>query len=271
MDDRSTGIDALTARFTPGRPAVVCYVPLGDPILPPGVMLDAYADAGVDVLEVGIPSRDPWLDGAEVTESMARALDAGVDAAWVGRTLAHWRAGRVAGGRATPATLWFGYPEMPLGPIEDAAATRSIDALLLIDPQHHAEGAALDGRLAELGVARCAFLPWDPSPRDLASASGATGYVMVQARPGVTGVGGTPADPRPLVRVARGTAPGRPVVAGFGIGDPTDVTRVLRSGVDGVVVGSACLRAIRDRGVDGLRALLGAIVAAARAHRVTGS
>ena len=56
MDTPSTGIDSLTARFTPGRPAVVCYVPLGDPLAPASDLLDAYADAGVDVLEIGIPT-----------------------------------------------------------------------------------------------------------------------------------------------------------------------------------------------------------------------
>ena len=81
MDSPSTGIDALTARFTPGRQGVVCYVPLGDPVASATAMLDAYADAGVDVLEVGIPSHGPWLDGAEVAASMARALGAGADAA----------------------------------------------------------------------------------------------------------------------------------------------------------------------------------------------
>ncbi len=265
VDIRSTGIDSLTARFTPGRPAVVCYVPLGDPLLAPEPMLDAYTDAGVDVLEVGIPSRDPWLDGTEVTESMARALDAGMDAHRAGQLLAAWRGTRVSRGGTTPAILWFGYPEMPIEPILTAAGAGSVDALLLIHPHRHAEGDSLDARLAGLGVARCAFLPWDHTPLDLASAASATGYVMVQARPGVTGAGGAAADPRPLVRVARGTAPGRPVVAGFGVSAPGDVRRILGSGVDGVVVGSACIRAIRDGGADGLRAYLDSIVAAARA------
>jgi tryptophan synthase alpha chain len=264
VDDRSTGIDTLAARLVPGRPAVVCYVPLGDPLLDPTTMLDAYADAGVDVLEVGIPTPHPWLDGPEVSDSMARALDSGVDAAWVGHLLGEWRAARVARGQATPAVLWFGYPDMPLGPIRVAAGTGAIDALLLIDAHRHPEGGSLDQALMAMGVARCAFLPWEPTPDDLRSAATATGYVMVQARPGITGVGGIPGDPRHLVRLARETASGRPVVTGFGVGDPDDVVRVLDAGVDGVVVGSACIRALREGGAEGLRGFLGPIVAAAR-------
>lgn len=271
VDDASTGIDALTARFTPGRPAVVCYVPLGDPLLAPAAMLDAYADSGVDVLEVGVPTRDPWLDGAEVAESMARACDAGIDAPWVGETLGAWRRERMARGSAVPAIVWFGYPDVPLGAIQDAAAARAIDALLLIDPHQHAVGRhALDAALATLGVARCAFVPWEASPPDLDAAAGATGYVMVQARPGVTGADGMPGDPRPLVRTVRRVAPGRPVVAGFGVGQPWDVRRVLGAGVDGVVVGSACVRALRDGGDEGLRAFLRSIVDAPASTTSTG-
>lgn len=263
-DGPPTGADALAARFVPGRPAVVCYVPLGDPSLAPDAMLDAYADADVDVLEVGVPTRDPWLDGPEVATSMGRALDQGVDAAWVGRALGDWRVSRATRGRRVPAIVWFGYPEVPLEAVREAAARHAIDALLLIDPHRHAAGASLDAALVGLGVARCAFLPWAPASSDLGSASSATGYVMVQARPGPTGADGVPADPRPLVRLARDAAPGRPIVAGFGISGPGDVRRVLRAGADGVVVGSACIHALRDGGTTGLRRFLASIVAAAR-------
>lgn len=262
MDQASTGISALTARFAPGRPAVVGYVPLGDPILEAGALLDTYADAGVDVLEVGIPTTEPWLDGPEVTRSMARALEAGVDAAAIGRMLAGWRRARVRAGRSVPAIVWFGYPDVPLEAMREAVTSRAIDGLLLIDPHLHPAGSELDGALAAAGVARCAFLPWDPADHDLRSAADATGYVMVQARPGRTGAGGGSADPRPLVRRARETAPGRPVVAGFGVAGPEDMARLAATGVDGVVVGSACIRAVREGGRQGLGAFLRSVVAA---------
>ncbi len=264
MDPASTGITALTARFTPGRRAVVCYVPLGDPILEAGAMLDAYADAGVDVLEVGIPTARPWLDGPEVTGSMARALAVGADASAIGRILAGWRRSRARAGRPVPATVWFGYPDIPLDALRDAAAAQAIDGLLLVEPHRHADAAALDRELRAAGVARCAFLPWEPTDLDLHAAAGSTGYVMVQARPGLTGSDGAPADPEPLVRLARDTAPGRPVVAGFGVSTPGDVARIAAAGVDGVVIGSACIRAVREGGREGLRAFLRSLVAAAR-------
>lgn len=264
MDVLSTGIDPLAARFMPGRPAVVCYVPLGDPVAAATEMLDTYADAGADVLEVGIPSHRPWLDGAEVTESMARALAAGTDAASVAATLGDWRRRRLSNGAAVPAILWFSYPELPIRALQDAVAAGAIDALLMIEPWHHPDAARLDTELRRMHVARCAFLPWEPTPDDLAWASSATGYLMAQARPGRTGMNGPSGDPAPLVRRARALAPGRPVVAGFGISDPGDVERIVRSGVDGVVVGSACVRALRDGGIETLGTFLRSMVSAAR-------
>ncbi len=260
VDTLSTGIDSLTARFQPGRPAVVCYVPLGDPIAAGREILDAYADAGVDVLEVGIPTERAWLDGPEVAGSMSRALGAGSTEASIATALDGWRQRRVASRVGVPAILWFAYPSLPLEAIRDAAASGAIDALLMIEPYRHTNAATLDHELEQLGIARSAFLPWEPTPDDRAWASTATGYLMVQARPGVTGADGPPGDPSPLVRLARELAPGRPVVAGFGVSDPQDVERVLGSGVDGVVVGSACIRALRDSGPEGLHTFLRSIV-----------
>jgi tryptophan synthase alpha chain len=242
----------------------VCYVPLGDPIAAGREILDAYADAGVDVLEVGVPTERAWLDGPEVAGSMARALGAGTTPGSIGTTLGTWRQRRIESGASVPAILWFGYPSLPLEAIRDAAASHAIDALLMIEPYRHAHAATFDEELAQLGIARSAFLPWEPTPEDRVWAATATGYLMVQARPGVTGADGPSGDPAPLVREGRELAPGRPVVAGFGIGDPRDVVRVLGSGVDGVVVGSACIRALRDGGAEGLRTFLRSIVTATR-------
>jgi tryptophan synthase alpha chain len=240
---------------------VVAYVPFGDPVTAGDGILDAYLGAGVDVLEVGIPTREPWLDGPEVAGSMARALDAGVDPFLAADRLGRWREG-LAG--PSPAIVWFSYPELPLAAIERAADRGAIDGLLMLEPWRHPEAAVLPARLAALAVARCAFLSWVPGERELAEASGATGYVMVQARPGPTGADREPEAPSRDVALARAVAPGLPVVAGFGIHDPAGVRRVRAAGVDGVVVGSACVRAIREGGADGLRALLVPIVRAAR-------
>jgi tryptophan synthase alpha chain len=247
---------------------VVAYVPLGDPVTGGDAVLDAYRASGVAVLEIGIPTRDPWLDGPEVAGSMRRAIDARVDPGEIARRLARWRAGLPV---PSPAIVWFTYPDLPLAEIEHAAGLGAIDGLLLLEEGRHPLSTRVPGFLASLGLAHCAFLPWEPAGDDLRAAERATGYVMVQARPGPTGADRDPEVPVRQVELAREHARGRPVVAGFGIHDAATVRRVIEAGVDGVVVGSACIRALREGGAEGLRDLLLPLVAAASVPRRLGA
>lgn len=256
----TTGISRLRSAFRPDRRSLVAYVPIGDPAAGDDRILDTYRDAGVAVLEVGLPTRDPWLDGAEVRDSMHRALDAGVDPHAVAERLARWRTGLPG---ATPAILWFSYPDLPLAAIEHGAHLGAIDCLLMLEPWRHPEADRLPRLLADLGIGASTFLPWHPTDADLRAAAATTGYLMVQARPGTTGADADAGTPTDQVRQARRLAPGAPVVAGFGVHDAATVRSVLRSGADGVVVGSACIRAAREGGAAALEAFLRALVLAA--------
>ncbi|MFO1539298.1 MAG: tryptophan synthase subunit alpha [Chloroflexota bacterium] len=253
----------LAAAFAAG-PALIAYVPLGDPAAgDTTTLLDAYADAGVAVLEVGIPAADPWMDGPEVRESMARALAAGTTPATIAAALAAWRDRRGPGG---PAIVWFGYPEIPADAIAAAAsAGRARGALLLLAPWRHPAAATLPGILRAAGVARAAFLPWAATADDRAAAADADGYLMLQARPGVTGAGAPPALDAATVAAGRALAPGIPCVAGFGVAGPEDARALCAAGCDGVVIGSACIRALRVGGPHALHALLAPVAAALRA------
>ena len=255
-----TGIERLRAAFGPDRRSLVAYVPLGDPITGGAGVLDTYRDAGVAVLEVGIPTRDPWLDGPEVADSMQRALDAGTDPEMVAEHISRWRAGLDG---PSPAIVWFSYPDLPLAAIEHAATLGAIDGLLMLQPWRHPDPDRVPALCSSLGIARCIFLPWEATDADLRAAESATGYVMVQARPGATGADHDPEIPTHQVEQARMHALGSPVVAGFGIHDDATVRRVLTAQVDGVVVGSACIRALREGGAAGLDRLLREMIDAA--------
>ncbi len=267
----STGIERLRSAFRPDRAALVAYVPIGDPDAFDARTLDAHRDAGVAVLEVGIPTPDPWLDGPGVTTSMDRALMVGTDAASAAEALGAWRARHERAGRRTPAILWFSYPDLPLDTLERAAGAAAIDGLLMLAPWLHPDAAALPAARAATHVALSTFLPWESAPRDRDLARSATGYVMVQARPGATGTGATgtgatgtgatPADLAVRVSAARTLNPDVPVVAGFGVHDAASVRALLAAGVDGVVVGSTCIQVARAGGATGLERYLRDLVA----------
>ncbi|EQD45685.1 tryptophan synthase subunit alpha, partial [mine drainage metagenome] len=75
--------------------------------------------------------------------------------------------------------------------------------------------------------------------REIARSS--RGFLYLVSRYGITGAHGSAPSPdlRPLVRVARRTAPRLPILAGFGIRDAATARAAARLGTDGVVVGSA--------------------------------
>ena len=82
--------EALSAS---GRRALVPYVVAGDP---PGVdtveLLCTLADAGADVLELGVPFSDPMSEGPVIQRAHERALDAGVRLRGVLETVRAFRA-----------------------------------------------------------------------------------------------------------------------------------------------------------------------------------
>ncbi|MDX6573811.1 MAG: tryptophan synthase alpha chain, partial [Gaiellales bacterium] len=91
MADSLVAADRLAASFRPGRPALICYLPLGDPAggddLP-----QLYRDCGVDILEIGVPGSDPYLDGKTISDSMRRARFAGVNTRRASELIAAYRA-----------------------------------------------------------------------------------------------------------------------------------------------------------------------------------
>lgn len=234
---------------------LVVYFPLADPLVGTE-LLDLYAEAGVDVAECGWPAREPYLDGPDVRAAMARAGDAA--AAWA--DVREWLSGRV---RPKPLLMTYAEPGHP--GLADSVFFAGAYGLIAVAPAGDATRLALEASARNAGAAVCAFLPLPLTEPDVEAAWRAQGYVMLQAAPGVTGPRAA-LDPANAARIAelrmRGVA--APVVLGFGVstGDQARAARDL--GADGVVVGSAALRAalagrtalaalLRDlrRGLDG--------------------
>ena len=118
----------LDAVFARSRPALICYLPLGDPALELELP-ELYAEAGVDVLEIGVPGGAPALDGPTIADSLARAAAAGVTSTSAAETIASWR-------KALPdqAMVWMTYPRDGAGELIDKVAAAGVDGLLLPTP-----------------------------------------------------------------------------------------------------------------------------------------
>ncbi len=239
-----------TASPSPGalrrREILATYVPLGDPALDHENLLDLYASFSPDVLEIGLPSADPYLDGPTVRSSMQRSRNAGWSVCDVIDRVSEWKTQT----EHTPHIVWMCYHDQDLSLLSEAVQRGAMDGLLMVDSNDRTDKEDLDDTMASTSLGMCDFLGWDTSDSALERARSCRGYIMAQSRPGVTGapVGHQAATRRqsPLLDWPC------PVVSGFGISGRDDIYAAARSGHAGVVVGTACVAALTD-GIDHLQ------------------
>ncbi len=235
------------------RRALITYVTAGYPAPDRTVpLLEALADAGADIIELGVPFSDPVADGPTIQRASQIALDQGVTLESTLDMLARFRARR-----DTPVVV-FTYlnPVLARGVdrfIEECTAAGA-QAVLLTDLPLGAD-PVLESKFEEGPLALVRLVaPTTPPDRVEAIAARAQGFLYAIARTGVTGATAELRDQlgeevAALRRVAR-----VPVAVGFGISTPEQAAAVTHV-ADGVIVGSALIDAL-DRGGDAAAAEL---------------
>jgi len=262
----TTSSDRIGQRFAElragGRCALVAYVTAGYPDPRSSVgLLRGLASAGVDVAEVGVPFSDPIADGPIIQASSQRALEQGVS---FDRTLE-----LIADARLDIPVVLFTYlnPLVAAGvDALDRAADAGVHGVLVTDLPLGAD----DEREAWLGAGPLAFVrlvaPTTPRARMAKIAEHGRGFVYLISRLGVTGLrDDLPSELGETVERLRGVTT-LPICVGFGISRPDQASAVAAI-ADGVVVGSAIVRAAADGAEQALRltrALRAAVDAPAR-------
>lgn len=260
----NAGVERVTAAFArareAGRAALVGYLTGFDPDRRGSLdRIFAACEAGLDVLELGVPFSDPTADGPTIQAAMTRALSNGASVAGALGLAAEIRR------RFELPVVLFSYanPLLSHGPesLSEEAAQAGADALLVVDmPPEHAEtlrGPAQARGLGWIGL----VAPTTTPGRRRRVLAGSSGFVYAVSLTGVTGAPLDPADPALHAGLAtlRADAGELPIVVGFGVRKADDV-RALAGHADGVVVGSALVEA-GQRGP----AALGELVASLRA------
>jgi tryptophan synthase alpha chain len=230
-------LDQLAARK---RPILACLLQPGDPELPPR-QAEICVENGADILEVSLPYAHPFLDGEVVTQSMQRALAAGMTQSRLERELCGLR-------ESVPsvAVVLMGYRNLKLpGNRMRTECWRNVDGILKVGSRaFRRPGSPIP--VARHLIHRIGFVSDHVGDEELAAAKQAGGYVMLQACSGRTGVR-RGFDRSNAIRIARLRAAGVsiPILLGFGISTPAHARLAMQCGADGVIVGSACtLRAL---------------------------
>jgi tryptophan synthase alpha chain len=238
--------------------ALIPYLTAGFPT--PAVSLEALrrvAAAGADFVEVGVPFSDPLADGPTIQRTTQTALEQGM-------TLPHVLALIHEAALAVPVIIMtYLNPVLAYGVdrfVTDAQVAGAAGVLLTDLPA----GADPTVEAAVTNSALCLIRLVAPTTDDrrLASAlHGATGFVYLISRLGVTGARDTvPADLEAQLRRIR-AATRLPVAVGFGIGTPAQAAAAARY-ADGVVVGSALMDALARGGTAAMERLARDLAAA---------
>ena len=242
-----------------GRAALIAYIVAGYPDAETSLRaVIAAADAGADVVEVGLPYSDPLADGATIQRASAAALRAG---ATFDGSLDLVR--RIAAERPGLPLVPMGYANQVIGGGDGAATARRLteagaSGLIVVDLTPD-EGGPFESvaRSAGLAVVYIVAPTTGPARRAMiANRSG--GFLYCVSLTGVTGARATlPATVGRLVRDVKAVSP-VPVAVGFGVSRPAHVRSLARAGADGVVVGSALVEALGPDGrdIDRLAALI---------------
>ena len=231
--------------FARGK-AFIPFITCGDPDLETtAAAVRAMAEAGADVIELGIPFSDPTAEGPVIQAANARALQAGTTTDRIfdlGRDLR--RDVRVPMVFMTYANVVFSY-----GTEKFLAACRDIgmDGLILPDvPFEEKEEFAPLCR--QYGLDFISLIAPTSEHRIAMIAREASGFVYVVSSLGVTGMRSSiTTDIGAMVKLVRAANPDIPCAVGFGISTPEQAARMAALS-DGAIVGSAIVNLMAKHG-----------------------
>ena len=226
----------------------MAYVAGGDPDFDRSLeIMRELAEAGADVLELGLPFSDPLADGIVNQMAAARSLNSGGSTRGCLDLIREFRKSY-----ETPIVLFtylnpvftYGYEQFH----QDAAAA-GVDGILLLDlpPDEAARNADLAG---EVGLQHIRLIaPTTPDERVKLLAESSEGFIYALSRTGVTGAHGAPSEGigEVVSRIKEYTE--TPVCVGFGINTPEQAAMVA-SVSDGIVVGSAIVKIVENNADD---------------------
>ena len=238
------------------RAAFVAYVCACDPDFNRSLdVCKTLIDQGVDLLELGVPFSDPLADGLTNQLAAQRALESGCTQEDVFRLVMEIRKFS-----QIPIVFYTYYNLIFSQGVEEyvvKSKEAGVDGLLTLDLPPEEAGELLVACEKQEISNVFIIAPTTPEKRISKIARKASGFLYYVSREGVTGerqdLAGDLSERVALIRQKTDL----PLVVGFGISSPEQVSEVARV-ADGVVVGSALVNCI-PQNLDNHTAMLSAI------------
>ena len=234
-------------RKAAGQAAFVAYMMAGDPDRAVSQkFLNAMPEAGVDIIELGIPFTDPMADGPVIEEAGIRARESGTTLSVVLEMASEFR--KI---NDTTPIIVMGYanPLHHMGYTAFAAAAKAagVDGAIIVDLPPEEDSELREAfAVHDLALIRLAT-PTTDAERLPKVVAGTKGFVYYVSMTGITGASfaqaGSVTEQVSRVREAANL----PVVVGFGVKTPERAREVAKD-ADGVVVGTAIVKTLHEDG-----------------------
>lgn len=242
----SNRLNTLFARLKQeNRPALVTFVTAGDPDPETGYeIFSSLAEAGADIIELGMPFSDPMADGPAIQLANIRALSRGMT---LRKTLDQVAAFR-EGNSHTPIILMGYYNPIYHYGVKaflDRATEAGVDGLIIVDlPSEEDDELCHPARAQGIDWIRLTT-PTTDNKRLETVLKNASGFVYYVSITGVTGTASAQQSDvkSALARIRKQTE--LPMAVGFGIRTAEQV-KETGTFADAVVVGSAIIDIVRQ-------------------------
>jgi tryptophan synthase alpha chain len=226
------------------RKALIAYITVGYPSLESTADTALLlAEAGCDIIELGIPFSDPLADGVTIQNATHQAL---LNGATVNKCLE--TAKQIRSKVKTPLAF-MGYlnPVLHYGPAEfcAACAEAGIDGLIIPDLPP-GELPALDEAASKHGIDVISFIAPNSSEERIREIAGkARGFIYIVSVTGITGMRDTfSADLKGLIAKVRKVTE-LPLCIGFGISTAEQAKKAAGM-ADGIIIGSRIIQLMEE-------------------------
>ncbi|EFL87655.1 tryptophan synthase subunit alpha [Ahrensia sp. R2A130] len=239
----------MTYRFAKlaeeNRPAFVTYFMGGDPDMETSIeIMKGLPAAGADVIELGMPFSDPMADGPSIQAAAKRSLAGKHN---LPKCFEMVRAFRETDNETPIVVMGYYNPIYIYGAERflDEAKAAGIDGMIIVDlPPEMDEELCIPALERDLNFIRLATPTTDAKrlPKVLSNTSGFVYYVSIN---GITGSAAPNPDAVAASVAHIKASTDLPICVGFGVTNAEQAAGIGRA-ADGVVVGSAIVKAIAD-------------------------
>jgi tryptophan synthase alpha chain len=229
-----------------GKKGLVIYIGAGDPNLEATRQLAlGFDQAGLDILELGVPFSDPLADGLVNQLAAQRGLESGTTPPKLLQTIAAIRRDS-----QIPIVLYVYFNILHKRGVKEFVADcakAGVDGLLVLDlPPEESEN--YERLMREAGLCNIYLIaPTTPEDRMELIARRSSGFVYYVSRIGVTGMQSKVSDTIGAMTAKIRTHTQLPIAIGFGISNPEQAKAVAQS-AEAIVVGSAVVNQIAEHG-----------------------